>query len=68
MPLAEIAIRRLDTNPSQGVDTNPSQGGGSACLTGWDGTSAFLIHSPVPGAPGLFDPAFLRVVELAGVA
>ena len=60
MPLAEIVIRR--------PDTNPSQGGGSACLTGWDGTSAFLIHSPVPGAPGLFDPAFLRVVELAGVA
>src|SRR5438477_2294417 len=30
--------------------------------------SGFLIHGPVPGAPGLFDPAFLRVVELAGVA
>ena len=32
------------------------------------GQSAFLIHGSVPGAPGLFDPAFLRVVEFAGVA
>jgi len=35
---------------------------------GRDGTSVFLIHGSVPYAPGLFDPAFLRVAEFAGVA
>jgi xanthine dehydrogenase YagR molybdenum-binding subunit len=32
------------------------------------GTSAVRVHGSVPGAPGLVDPAFFRVVEFAGVA
>jgi hypothetical protein len=30
--------------------------------------SAFRVHGPVPGALDLFDPAFLWVIEFAGVA
>jgi hypothetical protein len=32
------------------------------------GTSVVLVRGSVPGTPGLIDPAFLRVVEFAGVA
>ena len=35
---------------------------------GRDGISAVRVHGLVPGALGLFDPALLRVVELASVA
>ena len=58
---AALSTNTSGPHRSHGQDRWPSSGP-------QDSTSAVRVRGSVPGAPGLFDPAFLRVVEFAGVA